>query len=64
MMQYVRWTSKLSLLSLIAATISDIYQHIKDNKSCEISTKSLVEEARDKPVKTSSTQELKSKTLA
>jgi hypothetical protein len=40
---YVRWTSKLSLLSLNAATLIDIYQHVKDNKSWKISDKSLVE---------------------
>jgi hypothetical protein len=41
-MQYVRWKIKLIFLSLISATISDIYQHIKDNKSCKINDKILV----------------------
>jgi hypothetical protein len=34
---------KLSLMSLIAAIINDIYQHIKDNKGCNISAKSPIE---------------------
>jgi hypothetical protein len=42
-MQCVRWTSKLRLLSLIAETISDIHQHIENNKGCKISARSLVE---------------------
>jgi hypothetical protein len=32
----VRWTSKLSLLSLIAAVNKSIYQQQKDSKSCKI----------------------------
>jgi hypothetical protein len=32
----VRWTSKLSLLSLIAAVNNDVYQQQKDNDSCKI----------------------------
>jgi hypothetical protein len=32
----VRWTSKLSLLSLIAAINNDVYQQQNDNDSCKI----------------------------
>jgi hypothetical protein len=32
----VRWTSKLSLLSLIAALNKSIYQQQKDSKRCKI----------------------------
>jgi hypothetical protein len=39
----VRWKRKLILLSLIAEIINDIYQHIKDNKGCNISAKILIE---------------------
>jgi hypothetical protein len=31
----VRWTSKLSLLSLIAAVNNDVYQQQKESKSCK-----------------------------
>jgi hypothetical protein len=32
---YVRWTRKLSLLSLNAATINDIYQHVKITRAAK-----------------------------
>jgi hypothetical protein len=58
------WTSKLSLLSLIAAINSNIYQQQKRKRAENKVAKSLLKIARDKLAMISLTQVRKSKTLA
>jgi hypothetical protein len=47
----VRWTSKLSLLSLIATVNNDVYQQQKIIRAANKDAKSLSNDARDKLAK-------------
>jgi hypothetical protein len=58
------WTSKLSLLSLIATINNDIYQQQRIIRAANKIVKCLVKDARDKLAMTSLTQVLMHETLA
>jgi hypothetical protein len=58
------WTSKLSLLSLIAAINSNIYQQQRVIRAANKVAKSLVKDARDKLAIASLTQVIMHETLA